>query len=127
MRGGKVGRVLHGYKSGGGSGVVAVPKVDIAIDIDRVDGRRTKWEEEHVRAKLHGLCFEAINVACITFVPNLKKNRPGLTYLGLRHPNGCRLLLVDEIHDLVVPGVCVHVHAHCEDVAPQLLEFLALL
>ena len=48
-------------------------------------------------------------------------------YLRFRHPDGGSLLLIDEIDDLVVPGVGVHVHAHREHVAPKLLKLLTLL
>ena len=50
-----------------------------------------------------------------------------LAHLRVRHPYGCRLLLLYQVGDLVVPVVGVQGQGGREHVAPQLLHLLALL
>lgn len=50
-----------------------------------------------------------------------------VSYLGLGHPDGSGLLLVDQIHQLVVPVVLSQIQGHREHMTPKLLQLLTLL
>lgn len=82
-----------------------------------------RWKKRKLRSVYNFVIYDQLQIKGINWDKGIFLN----VHLWFWHPNGRRLLFVNDFDQSVIPIVSTQFQSHCENVGPKFVQLLALL